>query len=238
MVILLAGYNTSSADVPGVFSQVVSDVTSRLGYVHTVRFSYSFPTTYSAGATYTALPSLAVDALHRTVASELLRCPDAPIYLIGHSLGGVVALRYVALYGAVPEGAHIRHVITLDSPVNGTSHDRLVFAASALDERRLVGRPTGVYLAAQHRDHTLRAANVALAARLAPQTLITTLASTDDWIVPAGDATIAGYSRQFHLGRNYAACTRGLSAVPSCLGHDRVLHSATALAAMRSALSR
>jgi pimeloyl-ACP methyl ester carboxylesterase len=51
---------------------------------------------------------------------------NTDIYLIGHSLGGVVALGYLAFleskgWPALPEGGSVRAVITLDSPIGGVA---------------------------------------------------------------------------------------------------------------------
>lgn len=238
VAILLAGYNTSSADVPGTFRDVLAAAERAARYTAPpIDFSYRYPARYTASDTYDALPSRAVQALHRTIAAQLARCPAAQFDLIGHSLGGAVALRYLSLYGSTPEGRHVRHAVTLDSPVNGTSHARLVLATALLGQARLVGSPTGLYLAAEARNGSTRANNVALVRRLAPTTTVSTLASADDWIVPPSDAEIAGASQEFHLGRNLAACTRGIQYAPSCLGHDRILHDVRALTAIRSLLA-
>lgn len=238
VVILLAGYNTSSADVPGTFRDIVGTLSRTAGYAAPpIDFSYRYPARYTAGDTYNALPSQAVQSLRRTIAARFAACSEAQFDLIGHSLGGVVALRYLSLYGSTPQGRHVRHVITLDSPVNGTSHARLVMAAAVLGQTRLVGSPTGLYLAAQGRNSGTRASNIALVRRLAPTTTVTTLASADDWIVPPGDAEIPGAYEEFHSGRNLAACARGIQYAPSCLGHDRVLHDSRVLTEIRSLLA-
>jgi triacylglycerol esterase/lipase EstA (alpha/beta hydrolase family) len=202
-----------------------------------IQFSYRYPSTYTSAATYDALPTRAVQALHATIAAELLRCPDAQIDLIGHSLGGAVILRYLAQYGATPEGLHVLHAVTLDSPVNGTSHTRLVTAAALLGQTQLAGSQTGLFLARESRNSATRTANATLVRNLAPHTSVRTLESADDWIVPARDAEITGASVEFHLGRNYAACMKGIYSVPSCLGHDRILHDARALTAIHTILA-
>jgi outer membrane protein assembly factor BamB len=52
---------------------------------------------------------------------------DVDIYLVGHSLGGVVALGYLefleqgGLFVSLPPGAHLKAVITLDSPIGGAA---------------------------------------------------------------------------------------------------------------------
>lgn len=238
VAILLAGYNTSSTDVAGTFRDVVAAGMAGIDYAEPpIQFSYRYPSAYTAAATYNALPTQGVGALHETIAAQLLRCPDDQIDLIGHSLGGAIIVRYLAQYGATPEGLHVRHAVTLDSPVNGTSHARLVAAAALLGQPQLAGSPTGLFLVRESRDSATRAANATLVRRLAPHTVVRTLESADDWIVPSRDAEIAGASLEFHLGRNYAACTRGFYSLPSCLGHDRILHDSRALSAIHSILA-
>jgi pimeloyl-ACP methyl ester carboxylesterase len=236
--ILLAGYDTKSADVPGTFSGITRSVLNSAGYsAPPIFFSYRYPAPYQAADTYTALPTHAVNALHRTIDDALARCPGAHIDLIAYSLGGAVAIRYLAAYRFSPELHNIGHVVTLDSPVNGTSYDQLIVLAAALNQGRLLGSPTGKFLAAEHRDPSTRTGNQSLARALTPMTRVLTLASRDDLVVPPGDAEIPGFAHEFRLGRNYAACARGLVGVPACFGHDRILHDSRVMAVLRTVLS-
>lgn len=78
-----------------------------------------------------------IDANAEALASYLHRClPDQPVHLVGHSLGGLVALHMIDRSDVLPA-----RLVLLGSPVNGSS------VASRLSRmgpmKRLVGRAAG-----------------------------------------------------------------------------------------------
>ncbi len=83
---------------------------------------------YSCVDTFTHTIDQDVRTLDLQIKNQLASNPNTDIYLIGHSLGGVVALGYVEFLieklGGVslPSTASLKTVITLDSPIGGV-HD-------------------------------------------------------------------------------------------------------------------
>jgi pimeloyl-ACP methyl ester carboxylesterase len=243
LVVLLAGYNTRSADVSGTFSDITRQVLSHIHYARSpIHFSYRYPAPYDARATYDALPDRGVTALRSTIARLVQVYPTACIDLIGHSLGGAIAFRYAGRYAlSSAEGRHLAHVVSLDGPVNGTSYQRLSFVANWMALAQLGGSSTGTFLRNEHDTPHISTINAHIARRLAPQVVVKTFASTDDLLVPAGDAEIPGYSVQYHFGRDPGACQslvfgRRVSELARCLGHDQILRRGQALRALRAVL--
>ncbi len=74
--------------------------------------------TYESGQTRQAIPlsAAALDAQFRRWRSEY---PNATFDLIGHSLGGAVAIYWATSVAAPAERRAIHSIITLDSPLNG-----------------------------------------------------------------------------------------------------------------------
>jgi pimeloyl-ACP methyl ester carboxylesterase len=243
LVVLLAGYNTRSADVSGTFSDIKRQVLSHIHYARApMYFSYRYPAPYDAHATYDALPDRGVTALRRTIAGLLRVYPTACIDLIGHSLGGAVAFRYASRYAlSSADGRHLAHVVSLDGPVNGTSYQRLSFVANWMALAQLGGSPTGTFLRNEHATSHISTLNARIVRQLAAQVVVKTLASTDDLLVPAADAEIPGYSLQYHFGRDLGACQsvifgRRVSELARCLGHDQILRRSQALRDLRAVL--
>lgn len=115
--------------VPGISSFLMANGYQNARYVV---YSYAGFTTSGGPEPYTCNNTftnpLLVDA--RVLAKQIASIADSTtdIYLVGHSLGGVVIYTYLAGYlehlgnlVPLPAGAAIRGVITLDSPIGGTS---------------------------------------------------------------------------------------------------------------------
>jgi len=131
LVILVAGFG--SASTPGSGVDTVDLASAGIASDHVMRFSYrggKTPTSTGAAfssldtTTYTSLDSQAPledisSRLADTIAAVAAANPGAPIDVIGHSQGGVVALRGVQLAhdrGQLPDGVH---VVTIASPHQG-----------------------------------------------------------------------------------------------------------------------
>lgn len=68
-----------------------------------------------------------VNLLNAQLAAALTNSPITDVYLIGHSMGGVVAYGYLASFEAglgasLPSGVQLKGVFTLDSPIGGVSN--------------------------------------------------------------------------------------------------------------------
>ncbi|OGY09290.1 MAG: hypothetical protein A2782_00150 [Candidatus Blackburnbacteria bacterium RIFCSPHIGHO2_01_FULL_43_15b] len=224
-LILLQGINTAYASREETFRDLLPELSGL--YSRVVHYSYNLedPGNYEREHTFQYL-SRSVAALANIVKLETLRCPGASIDLIGHSLGGLVALTYVGARERELETARIKHVITLDSPVNGNSQHTLAFMADLFGwdvAESDVGR-----VLVQIKQEVQRDVNIALAKRLQGKTIVRTLGSRGDWVVPYEDAVIPGFELEFFLpnmmplGREDVACwEEELRSI--CAGHDQIL---------------
>jgi pimeloyl-ACP methyl ester carboxylesterase len=123
--------------------------------------------------------------------------------LVGHSLGGVVATEYLILYGLTgPQAGWVRHVVTLDSPVNGSSR-AAVSDFAYRDWYADQGIQSMLELADLYlnRDHYERVKLRILNDLRASGIVYWNLTSVDDWVVPVEDAILASTHRTYHLGR-------------------------------------
>jgi triacylglycerol esterase/lipase EstA (alpha/beta hydrolase family) len=66
------------------------------------------------------------------------------VVIVGHSMGGLVARSYLRRYG----GAHVRRLVTIGTPHEGSRHAHLMSGSSIADMR-----PGSDYLAALRRPH-------------------------------------------------------------------------------------
>jgi pimeloyl-ACP methyl ester carboxylesterase len=191
-------------------------------------FSYNLndPQSYSEQDSLQSI-STSVEALHRTVAREIAACDGVTIDLVGHSNGGVVGLRYLMAYGpTTSEGSHIRHLVTLDSPVNGIS---LASISSLVQSAGLFGVDLSYLqntsaikdLIAAFNDSATSQRNINLARSLSGKVAVLTMGSDDDLIVPFPSASIPGFSSEWALGVVSSLCPMYAD---SCVGHNQILH--------------
>ncbi len=150
LVILIAGFG--SASTPGAGVDLVDLTAAGISADHVMRFSYNGgrtptstgapfaaleTTTYTSADSQAALEAVA-SRLADAVAAVAAANPGAPIDVIGHSQGGVVALRglqIAASRGTLPAGTHL---VTIASPHRGdTARDR---CRSALTRSAARGR--------------------------------------------------------------------------------------------------
>jgi uncharacterized Zn-binding protein involved in type VI secretion len=132
LLIFLPGFNTDS-NTPFAFSAILTKLREK--YPDSPAFNYSYR---GLNQTYikadTVLQSLSddVNALGSYLTPSSIH--DRDVYLIGHSLGGVIAAKYASEFSGFPSGsnAQLAGVITLDSPVNGV--DPNAPGASCYDE--------------------------------------------------------------------------------------------------------
>jgi pimeloyl-ACP methyl ester carboxylesterase len=235
-LIVLSGLGSSSADAATTWAGVTNAVTGQIPYAGIDQFSYSLtdPRVYSGQDTDQALAQ-SVEALHGMVMREIAACPGVQLDLVGHSLGGVVAQQYLSTYGpSTPEGSHIYHVATLDSPVNGVSATVIAAYIRAarlfgIDQSYLQSSPAVQDLIALFGDPATSQRNIQLAQSLAPNVQLLTIGSQNDLVVPFLNAAIPGFDRQFDLGTVSNACPIDIGA---CVGHSQVLSDPGVMAAL------
>lgn len=237
-LVVLQGLATTSSDGPPYFADILNAIGGQYSGVTYFSYNLSNPQVYSQQDSLQAI-SLSVEALHRTIAREIAACDGVSIDLIGHSNGGVVALRYLAMYGpTTAEGSHIRHLITLDSPVNGLSADllsSLVQTASLLgyDLSYLQSSDAIRDLIAAYNDGGTPQRNISLARSLSGAVGVLTMGSDDDLIVPYQSAAIPGFASEWSLGLVSSLCP---TYVDACVGHNQILHDPGVLAKIASFL--
>ncbi|HET9017441.1 MAG TPA: hypothetical protein VFN57_17700, partial [Thermomicrobiaceae bacterium] len=109
------------------------------------------PFPYATADTFSRGVAEGVTRLAEQLALYLAARPGATVYLIGHSLGGVIAYGYLARLAeagdwTLPEAGRLAAVVTLDAPLGGVFGDApvqftLVKAYLALLHRRRLLRP-------------------------------------------------------------------------------------------------
>ena len=231
-LVLLQGLATDTSYGPPYFADILNAIGAL--YSGATYFSYNLndPNNYSEQDSLQSV-SRSVEALHRAIQREIANCDGVSIDLIGHSNGGVVALRYLAMYGpSTAEGSHIRHLVTLDSPVNGISADQLstLIQAAALfgiDLSYLQSTDAVRDLVATYHDPGSPQRNINLARSLSSKVGVLTMGSDDDLVVPYPSASIPGFGSEWSLGVVSSLCP----AYPdACVGHNQILHDPAVLA--------
>jgi len=96
------------------------------------------PHPYTCVDTFTHTLDQDIRTLSLQITNAAISVPNADIYLVGHSLGGVIEIGYVAylvesLEGvALPTGANLKSVITLDSPLGGVPDGQYIDLAKLI----------------------------------------------------------------------------------------------------------
>jgi len=158
-------------------------------------------------------------------------------------LGGKVILDYLASYGFSDEGARVKHVVTLDSPVNGIDNRLLLILGHNLHivSDDYYNGTTVEYLRTHHVP-AIVAQNIDLAKRLDRHgTKVLTIGSTNDIAVPAdptkdgniADSLIGPYSLPLSLS-GHDGC--GPFDYAACVGHSQVLQDQSSLMAIQKFL--
>jgi hypothetical protein len=225
VLVLLRGINTaaaSCADQAGQWAFItdgLKDLYSRIVY-----FSYSAsdPDAYTELDTHQSLWTH-----HRPLLYNLLASCYAQGWqsfdLVGHSLGGVIASEYILAHGlAGPQAGWVQHVITLDSPVNGSS--RIAANNFAFESQfTTLGVKSALDLADLYldRDHYEKVRQRTLADLQTAGIAYWNLTSVDDWVVPVEDAILAAtHHRMYHLGRQPTSPEPSINR-----GHAQVFYS-------------
>lgn len=151
LFILLQGIDTSldngqikSNTIP-LFDKVKTAILASVPDAVFLNYSYkgpvskknSTPRQYDCTNTIENPLSADIQLLGIQIQAALTQDANTDIYLVGHSLGGVVAYGYLAaltettgIVTPLPSSAHLRGVITLDSPIGGVSSDNTYFSAA------------------------------------------------------------------------------------------------------------
>lgn len=142
LFILLQGIDTSlsasqiQANTTPSFDNIKTAILASVSDAQFLNFSYMGPVSktddtpqqYDCSSTLENPLSVDIQLLGIQIQAALLKNPNTDIYLVGHSLGGVVAYGYLAaltettgIVTPLPSGAQLKGVITLDSPLGGIS---------------------------------------------------------------------------------------------------------------------
>jgi Alpha/beta hydrolase of unknown function (DUF915) len=224
-LILLQGLATDSTYGPPYFADIVSAVGGNYSGITYFSYNPNNPQNYSEQDSLQS-DAMSVEVLHAAVMRGIAACSNVTLDLIGHSNGGVVALQYLAKYGMSPEASHIRHVITLDSAVNGLSFDflnTLVLTAGLFgyDLSYLLNAPATQDTIALYNDSGTPQSNINLAKSLTGHIAILTMGSDNDLLVPFQAASIPGFSSEWSLPATSSYCPTYIDA---CVGHNEILH--------------
>jgi pimeloyl-ACP methyl ester carboxylesterase len=245
ILIFLPGINTNSNQYEKwtVYERLLDDIYD--GFVY---FSYFPFGTYFEEDTHKSILGHHVPALASLVESCMAN-GHTSIDLMGHSLGGVVALDYLKVHGVTGgQAGHIKYLITLDSPVNGSSRACVanfdpVVQCLPLGEQIFLDlvQPAADYIANRGNPGAVSEAGQELAMRylnwkqerannatfikwLARQngTEVWTFTNADDFVIPKEEATIPGvdgYNSEF-IG--FFSFAPHLGRWDAQLGHSRV----------------
>lgn len=228
VLILIQGLDTSAKDIAdqeGVWAFLTADLHDL--YEHILYFSYDRdnPTAYEVRHTYESLWGHHIPLLHDLLKS----CHQLgwqSFDIMGHSLGGVIASEYIKLYGLNSQQAGwVRHIITLDSPVNGSSMLALGDLAYIPWSPFALQSPAAQEMAAMSLTHdALVELNAQFAERLRGAGIeYWNLSNVEDVAVPPGDAIINEQSgRSYHLGVNLFGDRNAI------VGHNQIFQSAEA----------
>ena len=256
VAILLQGLGSETDRAFCTWYELQAVLRSMGTYDDIVKFSYKSPgEPYSAEDTYKNVLE-SVEVLGDTVDDYLGRYPqpefDLQFDLIGHSLGGVVAFLYAASYGLQdPALGHIRHVATLDSPVNGSHLLYIINSgqqADRQDELEVIFGTLGLtsdaarYLAMMHQVGFYRVSLFKAKELGRNGVMVRAFSSISDLAISTSDALIRDPTFQWSedLGTDHipGPCDgTQIFDFSALLGHNQILHHPIALQAIKDFLS-
>lgn len=226
-LVLIQGIDTSASWVGDQVAkwsfifEMISDLYSQVLY-----FSYDpdNPDAYAEEATYASIYTSHVYHLYDLLESCNALYGLADFDLVGHSMGGVIALEYIKAFGLIGDQAGwVHHVVTMDSPVNGSINlatgniTHLPWASTAWQSQAAQDMALS---SKQREDKT--AENLTLAQRLREAgTYVWTATNVDDLAVPISDSVIVGYDLQYPLGSDGGS----LNDLSALAGHNQIYRS-------------
>jgi pimeloyl-ACP methyl ester carboxylesterase len=132
--VLTPGQIIGLGTIPTTFKNVLGKHADYLQYSYFGSDKIGNPTPYDCGDTFNNTLAKDIKLLSDQIGKAVTAHHDTDIYLVGHSLGGVVAFGYLAfleeqvmlkaslpLGVSLPSTAHLRAVVTLDSPIGGVT---------------------------------------------------------------------------------------------------------------------
>ena len=139
IAVAIAGIGSSTDQ--GVSADMYEHGPEELGYERVYPFSYAGPDDddlhrpYSSIDTYADI-SESADELRRTLEDVAQRHPGSDVDLIAHSMGGLVARRFLAEHAGAPGLPRVEHLVTFATPHQGASIARI---PDALEGKTLTG---------------------------------------------------------------------------------------------------
>ena len=239
-LVLIQGFTTHADnrfDYDEAWASVMANTSRIYGYFIYFSYSDTDPMVYEASDTYQGIWNHHVPILRDTLSGCRAELGEVSFDLIGHSMGGVVAMEYIkhdGLSGA--QVGWVKHVITLDSPVNGSSladaGEQLLLIVLMIEAYKtgtnvetmvaimpdVVDSQSVRDMAAMHSDRE----NYVFANRRSAEVLaskgvsIWTIGNLEDAVVPPEDSVIDGYGIALSLGSLLPTDLGGLA------GHSQV----------------
>ena len=189
LVVVMPGILTSTGAAHD-FTRIMTTVRSNICDSDFLPYSYTGPAVpYDPGDTLNYLDT-SVGALRELLRPAAVR--DHDVFLVGHSLGGVVAVSFGASYSAWPSdlNASLSGIVTMDSPVTGFDKKAACWPAGWIKflsshSSFIEGTPVGSDL--------LPGSTAIDALRDVPAKLpVLNIASKDDCFIPAESAVLPG----------------------------------------------
>ena len=124
IAVAIAGIGSSTID--GLSADMYEHGPEELGYDRVYRFSYAGPDRddlhrpYASTDTYADISASARE-LRATLRAVARRHPGSDVDLIAHSMGGLVARRFLADFGGEPGLPRVEHLVTFATPHQGSS---------------------------------------------------------------------------------------------------------------------
>lgn len=222
VLVLIQGFTSSAPnhqDMVEAWAAITTKLSSLYDYFLYFSYDRNDPTHYAIRDTVASIFDHHIPLLADTLASCMAR-GGRSFDLIGHSMGGIVAWEYLKAYGLHSDQAGwVRNVITLDSPINGTSitaegglvsllsefafsdPDCTQVGSGPVDRFSATQCPAAIEMQKMYEDREqLIALNSDLASQLHQNGIqVITMSNLTDLVVSTEDAIISGYNRIYAI---------------------------------------